>query len=162
VPSPSKAKASVKELQTQESPVLERVVERSTPEPGQIVIGTLIEAGGKALGLADVPALGRVRIVQSLIPLGPEQVGRQMAISLLGIDSALVLGVLWNGDAAPAADLSVDGERRVITANESIELRCGESAIVLQADGRIHLRGHYITSEASATQRILGGSVNVN
>jgi hypothetical protein len=162
VPSSSKAKASAPQVNVQDSPVLDRVVQRSTPEPGQIVIGTLIEVGGKALGRVDVPAFGPVRVAQSLIPLASEMEGRQVAISLLGADCALILGVLWNGSAALSNDVSVDGERRVITANESIELRCGESAIVLLADGRIHLRGHYITSEATATQRILGGSVNVN
>jgi uncharacterized protein (DUF2345 family) len=62
----------------------------------------------------------------------------------------------------PPAEVRVDGERVVLQAEHEIELRCGEAAIVLSADGRITLRGTYITSHASATQRILGGSVNVN
>jgi uncharacterized protein involved in type VI secretion and phage assembly len=57
---------------------------------------------------------------------------------------------------------SMDGQRVVLTAEHEIELRCGEAAIILSADGHIQLRGTYITSQASATQRILGGSVNVN
>ncbi|WP_229417946.1 hypothetical protein [Pseudoduganella buxea] len=65
--------------------------------------------------------------------------------------------------AAPlAADVLLDGERVVLEAAHEIELRCGEAALILSADGRIELRGTYITSQASATQRILGGSVNVN
>ncbi len=56
----------------------------------------------------------------------------------------------------------MDGERVVLRAEHEIELRCGEAALILNADGRIQLRGTYITSHASATQRILGGSVNVN
>ena len=54
------------------------------------------------------------------------------------------------------------GHREVIEAAEELELRCGEACIVLTADGRIQLRGTYITSHASATQRIVGGSVHVN
>jgi hypothetical protein len=56
----------------------------------------------------------------------------------------------------------VDGQRHVVEAAQEIELRCGEAAIVLFADGRIQLRGTYITSHASATQRLVGGSVHLN
>jgi hypothetical protein len=85
-------------------------------------------------------------------------------------DAPIALGVLAN--SMPAArpqhalsndrEVAVDGERVVITAQESIELRCGDAAILLTADGHIQLRGTYVTSTASATQRIKGGSVNVN
>lgn len=61
-----------------------------------------------------------------------------------------------------ATEILVDGERVVFQAEHEIELRCGEAAIILSCDGRIELRGTYITSKASATQRILGGSVNIN
>ena len=59
-------------------------------------------------------------------------------------------------------DVIVDGLRVILEAEREIELRCGEAAIIMTADGRIQIRGTYITSHASATQRILGGSVNVN
>jgi len=59
-------------------------------------------------------------------------------------------------------DVRVDGQSVSVKAQNEIELRCGQAAIVLTADGRITLRGTYITSHASATQRILGGSVNLN
>ncbi len=61
-----------------------------------------------------------------------------------------------------ATEILVDGERVVFQAEHEIELRCGDAAIILSCDGRIELRGTYITSKASATQRILGGSVNIN
>lgn len=64
--------------------------------------------------------------------------------------------------ARPPAEALIDGERVVLNAQHEIELRCGDAAIVLSADGRIEFRGTYITSQASATQRILGGSVNIN
>jgi hypothetical protein len=56
----------------------------------------------------------------------------------------------------------LDQKRVVLTAEQEIELRCGEAAIILNADGRVTIRGTYVTSQASATQRILGGSVNLN
>jgi hypothetical protein len=86
---------------------------------------------------------------------------------MLGPQGALLLGPVWQAPAAPAPatptpTLTADGQRHVVEAAQEIELRCGEAAIVLTADGRIQLRGTYITSHASATQRLVGGSVHVN
>ena len=55
-----------------------------------------------------------------------------------------------------------DGEQMRITANERIELRCGKATIVMEKDGHITIRGTYVTSHASAANRIRGGSVNLN
>lgn len=150
------------------------------PAPGQVVIGTLQAAPAQgAAGAALVPGLGVVGVAHSLVPLTAAQEGQGVALSVLAGGSAIVLGLLWNGAQAPAAAASpepaavldaepeglvitVDGHREVIEAAEELELRCGDACIVLTADGRIQLRGTYITSHASATQRIVGGSVHVN
>jgi mannose-6-phosphate isomerase class I len=91
-----------------------------------------------------------------------------------GPQQALLLGLLWDGSSEQQTSaeidhaqdeglvITVDGHREVIEAAQELELRCGEACIVLTADGRIQLRGTYITSHASATQRIVGGSVHVN
>lgn len=147
------------------------------PAPGQVIIGTLqaVPAQGVS-GTAMVPGLGLVAVAHSLVALSEEHEGQGVALSVLAGGSAIVLGLLWNGEAAreakpaPAAReegseglvIVVDGHREVIEAAEELELRCGEACIVLTADGRIQLRGTYITSHASATQRIVGGSVHVN
>lgn len=164
-----RARSKPKQPPRQEG-LLEAVVHRSTPQPGQVVLGTLRELHAQGLVSVHVPALGDLPPASSLVPLGPEHLGRTVALSLLDAGRALVLGVLWDGEPAnsqqerPSAahDLRVDGQQHVIEAQESVELRCGEAAIILTADGRIQLRGTYITSQADATQRILGGSVHVN
>jgi uncharacterized protein involved in type VI secretion and phage assembly len=55
-----------------------------------------------------------------------------------------------------------DGERVKITGEERIELRCGKSTIIMEKDGRITIRGTYVTSHASAANRIRGGSIDLN
>lgn len=147
------------------------------PVPGQVIIGTLQTAPAQgAAGSATVAGLGLVGVAHSLVPLSAEHEGQGVALSVLAGGSAIVLGLLWNGAAAQEAQpepaerdeeqeglvITVDGHREVIEAAEELELRCGEACIVLTADGRIQLRGTYITSHASATQRIVGGSVHVN
>jgi hypothetical protein len=148
------------------------------PAPGQVVLGTLqaIPAGNEP-GAAEVAGLGRVAVAHSLVPLAASQIGQGVALSVLDGGAALVLGLLWQADSAatepakampsmaPASTalaVTIDGHREVIEAAQELELRCGEACIVLTADGRIQLRGTYITSHASVTQRIVGGSVLVN
>lgn len=148
------------------APTLEAVLAHSTPQPGQIVLGELLslpQAGQS--GIAAVPGLGCLELQASLVALGATDLHQRVALSLLANGQALLLGRVWDGATAPATELRVDGEtqdHRLIEAEHSIELRCGESAIVLLADGRIQLRGNYITSYATATQRIVGGAVHVN
>lgn len=145
------------------------------PAPGQVVLGTLLAIpAGTEPGAADVAGLGRVAVAHSLVPLTPLQIGQGVALSVLDGGAALVLGLLWQAEAAAiepvAADdpastalaVTIDGHREVIEAAQELELRCGDACIVLTADGRIQLRGTYITSHATATQRIVGGSVHVN
>ncbi|MEO3711534.1 hypothetical protein [Roseateles flavus] len=162
MPSTNQRQAQLAEAVQDGTSHLEAVVQSTMPGMGQIVLGTLCLRGTE-LALST-PALGELTLGGSLVPLGAEHVGRQVAMSLMSAQSALVLGLVW--DQMPASvqvkDLRVDGEHHVIEAQESIELRCGEAAILLLADGRIQLRGTYITSHASATQRIVGGSVHVN
>ncbi len=52
--------------------------------------------------------------------------------------------------------------KRTIIGEERIELRCGKATIIMEKDGRITIRGTYVTSHASAANRIRGGSVNLN
>lgn len=146
------------------------------PVLGRVLLGRLqtLPSGGQP-GLADVPGIGLLQLWHSLVPWAPEQIGKGVALSLMAPGKALLLGLVWEAaapaarepDAATAADrpplaLAVDGHRRVVEAEQELELRCGDAAIVLSADGRIQLRGTYITSHARATQRIVGGSVHVN
>jgi hypothetical protein len=99
--------------------------------------------------------------------------GEQVAVMFEQGDTsrALVLGPMAGTspqplapvhEVAPAHEALIDNERIVIEAEQEIELRCGEAAIILTRDGRILLRGSDITSHASATQRIRGGSVKIN
>lgn len=151
------------------APLLEAVLAHSTPQAGQVVLGELstLPGPGNSLAQVQVSGLGAVRIAASLVPLSEADCHQRVALSLLPDGQALLLGKLWDGASLmpTPTKLSIDGQvhaHHIIEAEHSIELRCGESAIVLLADGRIQLRGTYITSHASATQRIVGGSVHVN
>lgn len=133
-----------------------------------IAVGTFdgIAADGSALVSIATFGLSRIR-ARSISPLDPSNIGQALALGFEGGDpmQPIILGVMLATPPAPGpapTDVLIDGERVVLNAEHEIELRCGEAALILSADGRIQLRGTYITSHASATQRILGGSVNIN
>lgn len=62
---------------------------------------------------------------------------------------------------APLA-VSLDGRTVSLQAAERIELRCGDSALVMTADGRVVIRGANLVSRASETNKIRGAAVLIN
>lgn len=160
-------------------------------QAGGIAIGVLEAFDPNGRALVNIAALGLTRLsAPSLVTLDKSNLGAQLALGFESGDSLrpIILGLILApqtladiAEAKPAApdeqecqhtphskadseplDLIVDGQHIVLQAEREIELRCGEAAIILSADGHIQLRGTYITSHASATQRILGGSINMN
>ncbi|MDQ1918744.1 DUF6484 domain-containing protein [Massilia pseudoviolaceinigra] len=143
-----------------------------TPQPAARANGIAVgifdgvdEDGG---ALVSIPTFGLSRIrARSISPLDLNQIGQSLALGFEAGEPTrpIILGVMLTTPAIPTlapADVLLDGKKLVLTAEHEIELRCGDAALILSADGRIQLRGTYITSHASATQRILGGSVNIN
>ena len=59
-------------------------------------------------------------------------------------------------------EAQVDGKRVVIEGEDEIILQCGQASITLRRNGRVLIRGTVIDSQASTTQRIKGGSVQIN
>jgi hypothetical protein len=58
--------------------------------------------------------------------------------------------------------VDVDGDRLVLTGEREIVLRCGKASLTLTADGKVLLKGAYVVSHATGTNRIRGGSVQIN
>ena len=102
---------------------------------------------------------------RSLAELTSSMIGAEVALLFQDGDPGrpLIVGrIVDPARNASAPQIIRDGEQLRITANERIELRCGKATIIMEKDGRITLRGTYLTSHASATNRIRGGSVNLN
>lgn len=148
--------------------LLADVVDQTARRPARahgIATGVVDSVGKDGAVTVSIASWGLSRIAaRSIVPLVAIEAGQSVA---LGFDDGdplrpIILGAMLTPAAAPAHEVLLDGERVVLQAAQEIELRCGEAALILSADGRIQLRGTYITSHASATQRILGGSVNFN
>lgn len=78
--------------------------------------------------------------------------------------SPLVDAILEDLPAQERVEATVDGKPRVIEieGEEEIVLRCGQASITLRRNGKIVIRGSYVETRASGTNRIKGGSVQIN
>ncbi len=102
---------------------------------------------------------------RSLAELNSDMIGSEVALLFQGGDlrQPLIVGRIVEPKGKSTNPHVVrDGERVRITGEERIELRCGKAVIIMEKDGRITIRGTYVTSHASAANRIRGGSVNLN
>lgn len=136
----------------------------------------LVDFEGNRLG--PLPA-------RTTVPLTPEQLQQAIAsrqgVVLMFENGApslpLIMGLVQTVSASPLVDAiledlpvqdrieaTVDGKPRVIEieGEEEIVLRCGEASITLRRNGKIIIRGSYVETRASGTNRIKGGSVQIN
>lgn len=101
---------------------------------------------------------------RSTAQLSSDMIGAEVALLFENGDPLKPLIVGRIVDPARKADTHVvrDGETVKITASERLELRCGKSVIIMEKDGHLTIRGTHLVSHASASNRIRGGSVNLN
>ena len=59
-------------------------------------------------------------------------------------------------------DVLIDGKQVTFDAKEEIVLRCGKASITLTKAGKVLIRGAYVLNRSSGTNRIKGGSVQLN
>ncbi len=155
--------------------------------PGEIILGQLkgLDDHGNPLVDYDCNPDDVAQIAVSTLPVSRQHLGRQVALLFASgnLRKPVIMGFIHNPldelletfsdsntnleqipqEPVSASDLvTVDGRRVVIEGQEEIVLRCGESSITLTKAGKIIIRGKYLLSRASGTNRILGGSVQVN
>ena len=101
---------------------------------------------------------------RSLTELTSSMIGSEVALLFQGGDPRmpLIVGRIVDPGRKSAARVIRDGESVQINADERLELRCGKATIVMEKDGHITIRGTYLVSHASASNRIRGGSINLN
>lgn len=119
----------------------------------------LLHDGRVAFEAEGLPDCGPAR---SLVEPAKLPVGAEIAVVFENGDPerGLVMGPIFAGGIGARA--VVDGRELVLEAEREIILRCGAASLRLTRDGRIVLRGVHVFSRARETQRIKGGSVQIN
>ena len=76
-------------------------------------------------------------------------------------DLDLVAGAK-NDELNDRKEIVVDGEEVMLEAKRELTLRCGRASLTLKRNGKIVLKGDYVLSYSRGTNRIKGGSVQIN
>jgi Domain of unknown function (DUF6484) len=119
-----------------------------------------------------IPALlgQRAVLARSTVDLHGAHIGREVLLNFIAGDAhrPVVVGVLAGAIAWPEAELpdqvrvDADGQRMLVTAKEQLVLRCGKASITLTKAGKVVIEGSYLLSRSTGTNRIKGGSVQLN
>jgi hypothetical protein len=153
-----------------------RPVDFASPSarPDFLLTGRLeaFDEAGRPLVKWDRAPDNLLQPAHATISLGQADLGREVILSTVLVSGQLqpvILGLLQKPMPIPATesapeeyDVSYDGKRLIISAEEDITLCCGKSSITLTKAGKILLRGDYIASRSSGVNRIKGASVQIN
>lgn len=104
-------------------------------------------------------------VARSLIPPDLCPIGALVALSFENGNPTrpIILGRMRNDPDRPASKTEAEpGSTLDLSAEREVTIRCGKASITLTREGKIILRGTYISSRSSGMNRIKGGSVHLN
>jgi Domain of unknown function (DUF6484) len=142
-----------------------------------IVIGTLAEPDEDGRPMVYYPGIPGDRPLPAILTGSPAgyQAGCEVALGFVEGNPALpiILGLIRKtaapGQSTPLetsqtrlVDVQLDGDRLTLTADREIVLKCGKSSITLTREGKVILKGAYLSTHSTGVNRIKGGSVQIN
>jgi hypothetical protein len=102
--------------------------------------------------------VGAPETARALVPLSPGDVGRDVALCRGPVSGVIVLGLIQ----PPLRVIAGTETPMVIESDRPLILRCGPASVSLFPDGRVEIRGSQVLSRAEGSNRVQGGSVNLN
>jgi len=141
-----------------------------------IAVATLVGISSKGQALVWHAWCADTAFVEarSCVAIGQHDVGSEVVIAMAGSDvtKPIVIGLIRDAVGSAPGDSSrsgpsfkhieVDGDRVLISAEREITLKCGDSSLTLTREGKLLLRGSYISSRSSGVNRVKGASVEIN
>lgn len=133
-----------------------------------VVVGSIAELRDGQAWVEVLPGTDPLP-ARSMVAISAEDVGRAAALMFEAGDPKrpLVMGLVQdlNGSAGRAGStvgVESDGERLTLSASKEITLKCGAASITLTRAGKVLIRGAYVLTRSTGTNRIQGGSVQIN
>jgi hypothetical protein len=107
---------------------------------------------------------------RSTLDLHGIHVGRSVVLMFEDGDPLrpIILGCLAQEEATGLSEfpgqveVDADGERLIVSAKRQLVLRCGKSSVTLTKAGKVLIKGEYVETCSTGTNRIKGGSVQIN
>ena len=137
-----------------------------------VVIGVFLSINDEGNPIVAFPGnpLETAIPARSTASLDKDDVGKEIALLFEGGNplKPLIIGKIHHADTGQQTQnpeqtsAELDGENIVLSAKQTITLKCGKASITLTKAGKIILRGAYLLSRSSGVNRIKGGSVQIN
>ncbi len=158
-------------------PAVAEAAERVGADGLLVGVLTQLEPNGEGRVAFDSSSVNAPLLAQSVVPVTRQDVGRQVCLMFEKGDWAkpVIMGFLQtkvtkepesdmeqSGNRTRPIEARIDGERIVLEGHKEIVLRCGKASITLTQDGRVLVRGTYLSSRSSGPNLIKGGSVQLN
>lgn len=144
-----------------------------TTAPAGVVIGELIgmkdEGRTPLITYAGQPGSAALT-ARSVVDLYGPHIGSRVVLMFEGGDASkpIVMGILHEGEGWPLAEqpgqveLEADGQRLIVSAREQLVFKCGKASITLTKAGKVLIQGSYVLTRSTGTNRVKGGSVQLN
>ena len=142
-----------------------------------VVIGKVVTcdaSGAVTVDYSDNPA-DRPQFAASIASISADDIGKDVALMFEAGNPLrpVIMGRLQRSArqeekksaeviSAEVMNVQLDGKRLTFTGEQEIILRCGEASITLTRAGKVIIRGEYLLSRSTGTNRIKGGSVQIN
>lgn len=161
-----------------------KVIDRPPTRVDGVAIGTVMDVHPDGSLSIHCPAVAgdSPLTARATVPIARDDIGAEVAVMFVGgaVDQPLVMGLILDGSQAEeTAEIPVltqagatrtqvqidDGEPQdfqLIEGREMVVLKCGRASITLTKEGKVLIRGAYISSRSSGVNRIKGGSVHLN
>lgn len=126
-----------------------------------VVIGEVIglDVRGRPLVRFDMGRGHEGLVAGSLVAVSASLVGKRVALQFMEGDLSrpMIIGPIVHGlsEAVQDGEVALAAERRLV-------LRCGAASITLTREGKVIIRGSYVSNRSSGMLRLRGGTVSIN
>ncbi len=143
-------------------------------QPEGLVLGSIVEITSSGKIMVDFSNSPHAPVqARSIIDIFPDDIDREVLIGFANntYDLPVIIGRIQPQplvveeiclDPEKKKELVIDGKRKILEAEETIELRCGESSILMKKNGKIVIKGTNIVSRSRGANKVKGASVHIN
>ena len=148
-----------------------------------VAIGVVADLAADGTPLVACPDISDAPLpARATVPVAQDDIGAEVALMFEGGDPQrpLIMGLIVNpgqrdepveipvltASGAAKTQVQIDNTEpqdfQLIEGKEMVVLKCGRASITLTKEGKVLIRGAYVSSRSSGVNRLKGGSIHIN